>query len=314
MNLNMNMSSLDHETIHLLQLAMNRSEFRITEPFYSGRFIFFFERKFYETGFMLERRLWMKSYWTVAILYAVIYMTAVHLGQRYMKNREKFHLYRSLVAWNILMAIFSILGTIRFLPYFFDMLNTNGLVGSVCYIETPDIPPDAVNGVAACWAGLYRASKLLELIDTAFIVLRKQKLIFLHWYHHAMTMVYTWYSVQEPVAYGRWFIMMNYSVHAIMYTYYACRAMRYRIPKKISITITSLQLLQMVVGIFVNLVAAYQLAYGDGTCSVPAKNIYFSFILYFSFFLLFAHYFKTNYLVKQDKARKSKELAAKKFE
>lgn len=307
------MNEIELET--LLKRSMNRSEFRITESFFSGRFIFFFERKFYETAFMLERRVWMKSYWTVAILYALLYIMAVHLGQRYMRNREKFHLYRSLVAWNILMAIFSILGTVRFLPYFIDTLNKSGLVGSVCYLETPESMPDALNGVAACWAGLYRASKLLELIDTAFIVLRKQKLIFLHWYHHAMTMVYTWYSVQEPVAYGRWFIIMNYSVHAIMYSYYACRAMRYHIPKKISIAITSLQLLQMVVGIFVNLVAAYQLAYGDGTCSVPAKNIYFSFILYFSFFLLFAHYFRTNYLVKQDKQRsKSKDLVAKKVE
>lgn len=263
---------------------------------------------------MLDRRLWMKSYWTIVILYALLYIFAVHLGQRLMKNREKFHLYRSLVAWNILMAAFSILGTLRFSPYFFDTIAKSGVVGSVCYLETPDSPPDALNGVAACWAGLYRASKLLELIDTAFIVLRKQKLIFLHWYHHAMTMVYTWYSVQEPVAYGRWFIMMNYSVHAIMYSYYACRAMRYHIPKKISIAITSVQLLQMVVGIFVNLLAAYQLAYGDGTCSVPAKNIYFSFVLYFSFFLLFAHYFKTNYLVKKDKERKSKDLAIKKVD
>ena len=271
----------------------------------SDSFVFYFERKFFDYDFMIERRIWMKNYWQISILYAFTYIALVHLGQRLMANREKFHLYRSLVAWNLLMAGFSVLGTLRFAPYFLNLITANGLLHSVCYIET-SVSLNSLNGIAACWAGLYRASKLLELIDTMFIVLRKQKLIFLHWYHHAMTMVYTWYSVQEPAAYGRWFIIMNYFVHSIMYTYYACRAMRYKIPKSISIAITSLQLLQMMVGIIVNLVAAYQLYSGENNCDVPKKNIYFAFLLYFSFFLLFAHYFKSNYLKKEIKGEKSK--------
>jgi elongation of very long chain fatty acids protein 6 len=37
------------------------------------------------------------------------------------------------------------------------------------------------------------ASKVPETIDTLFIVLRRQKLIFLHWYHHATVLVYCFY-------------------------------------------------------------------------------------------------------------------------
>ena len=45
-------------------------------------------------------------------------------------------------------------------------------------------------------------SKLPELGDTIFIVLRKQRLIFLHWYHHITVFVYCWYSYGHPVATG----------------------------------------------------------------------------------------------------------------
>ena len=46
---------------------------------------------------------------------------------------------------------------------------------------------------------------------------------------------------------------MNYSVHSIMYTYYALKAMRVRLPKALSIFITSSQIIQMVFGLFITL-------------------------------------------------------------
>ena len=66
-----------------------------------------------------------------------------------------------------------------------------------------------------------------ELGDTIFIVLRKQKLIFLHWYHHITVLIYCWYSFSQYTAPARWFVVMNFIVHSIMYTYYAFRALRY---------------------------------------------------------------------------------------
>lgn len=51
------------------------------------------------------------------------------------------------------------------------------------------------------WAFCF--SKLPELIDTVFIVLRKQPLIFLHWYHHASVLVYCWFSYQDYSSTGR---------------------------------------------------------------------------------------------------------------
>ena len=42
------------------------------------------------------------------------------------------------------------------------------------------------------------------------------------------------FSAVELTAAGRWFIMMNYFVHSIMYTYYAITAIGYRLPKIVS--------------------------------------------------------------------------------
>ena len=41
--------------------------------------------------------------------------------------------------------------------------------------------------MTALWTWLFVLSKLPELVDTVFIVLRKQKLIFLHWYGDMVT-------------------------------------------------------------------------------------------------------------------------------
>ena len=54
---------------------------------------------------------------------------------------------------------------------------------------------------------LLYSSKLPELGDTLFIVLRKQQLIFLHWYHHITVFIYVWYSYAGHTAPGRWFMV-----------------------------------------------------------------------------------------------------------
>ena len=66
-------------------------------------------------------------------------------------------------------------------------------------------------------------SKRVELGDTLFIVVRKQKLIFLHYIHPVLALIYPWYSVSQNISLECWFVTVNYVVHSSMYSYYAER-------------------------------------------------------------------------------------------
>ena len=179
-------------------------------------YVFYYENKYFDTDYVASKRQWMSENWYKSIIYSLIYIILIFAGQRYMKNREKFDLRKSLIAWNFILAAFSIIGTIRVWPEFIHSLFHHGVEYSVCNNSF-------THGVTGCWAWLFILSKVPELFDTLFIVLRKQQLIFLHWYHHATVLMYCWFSCRDFSASGRWFVVMNYTVHAFMYTYYAFR-------------------------------------------------------------------------------------------
>lgn len=267
-------------------------------PNYS--YIFDFENDFIHQ----ETRNWMVKNWTWVFYYCGAYMLIIFGGQIYMKNRPRFELRGLLSIWNTALAMFSIMGACRTAPELAHVLRHYGLFHSVCvpsFIEN-----DRVSGF---WTWLFVLSKLPELGDTLFIVLRKQPLIFLHWYHHITVLIYSWFSYTEYTASARWFIVMNYCVHAVMYSYYALRAMKFSPPRFISMIITSLQLTQMIIGCAINLWANdYLKTAGPNSCNISPINIKLSIAMYFSYFVLFARFFYKSYL--SSGAKKGKRITS----
>lgn len=257
----------------------------VTQPNYS--YIFNFEEKFIHQ----DSRVWMIKNWMSCFYYCGIYMILIFGGQHYMASRPKFELRGVLTLWNTLLATFSIIGFTRTAPELLHTLKNYGLYHSVCipsFIEQ--------NRVSGFWTWMFVLSKLPELGDTVFIVLRKQPLIFLHWYHHITVLIYSWFSYTEYTASARWFVVMNYCVHSIMYSYYALKAMRYAPPKWISMLITALQLSQMIIGCAINVWAYQYLENGQVDCHISRVNIKLSLMMYFSYFVLFARFFHKAYL------------------
>ncbi|XP_016093556.1 elongation of very long chain fatty acids protein 6-like [Sinocyclocheilus grahami] len=183
---------------------------------------------------------------------------------------------------------FSIIGAVRTGCFMLYMLRNSGFKQSVCDQSFYYGP------ISKFWACAFVLSKAPELGDTMFIVLRKQRLIFLHWYHHITVLVYSWYSYKDQVAGGGWFMTMNYTVHALMYSYYTARAAGVRVPKPCAIIITSSQIAQMAMGLAVSALV-YQWMQ-DGDCHSYIDNIVWASLMYLSYLLLFSSFFYQSYM------------------
>jgi len=248
------------------------------------------------------------QWWHLSAYAAAIYVVLVFAGRYLMSSRAPFKLNRLLTVWNIALASMSIYAFARVAPEFFNvLLGPNGFHNSIC--EWP-----AHNGATAFWSFVLLLSKVVELGDTAFIVLRKQNLLFLHWYHHVTTLMSWWimYYHYEPVQ--MWYIVMNSFVHSWMYSYYALRSMKVQLPRPVAMGITTIQLLQMVFGVTVNLYTIW-IMYLNGTPdNCPHRNwlgLKVSFGIYVPYTILFGKLFIDSYMSKGKRTEKAGKDAVK---
>ncbi|KAG6439847.1 hypothetical protein O3G_MSEX001139 [Manduca sexta] len=91
-----------------------------------------------------------------------------------------------------------------------------------------------------------------------------------------------------------------------MYSYYALVSMGRYPPRMLAMTITFLQLSQMIVGCAINIWAHNYMANGSPhSCHISQINIKLSMAMYFSYFVLFAQFFYKAYLSPK-KGKKAK--------
>ncbi|XP_060592587.1 elongation of very long chain fatty acids protein 6-like [Ruditapes philippinarum] len=106
--------------------------------------------------------------WTDSFLYCGLYLVIIFGGQHAMKKREKFELRTSLAIWSGLLAVFSIMGSIRMIPELIWALRKHGFEYSYCNGSFLD-----QGKVTSFWGCLFALSKVAELGDTVFIVCEK---------------------------------------------------------------------------------------------------------------------------------------------
>lgn len=89
---------------------------------------------------------------------------------------------------------------------------------------------------------------------------------------------------------------MNYFVHSMMYSYYSLKAMQYKLPKNLAVMITTLQVVQMIMGCTVTAAAYYYRESGHFECYMSQENFILCFFVYFSYLVLFVKFFYKSYL------------------
>ena len=232
------------------------------------------------------------------------YVMLVFGVAHYKKDKERHDLRMPLVAWNLLLCVFSFMGALRTVPDLMYRLGTSETLSDTICTKSAD---SWGSGATGFWVMLFIFSKIPELVDTAFIVLRKRPLLFLHWYHHVTVLMYCWHSYATEAPQALYFVAMNYSVHAIMYGYYCLMALKIKPPVP-PVVITAAQISQMVVGVVVQVAASIKYLYaGAESCDVNGANVFWGGLMYGSYLLLFSKFALDRYLSKPNKAAKKLE-------
>merc|ERR1719203_2012495 len=185
------------------------------------------------------------------------------------------------------------MGASRTVPHLYKGLQERGFEGTIC-----DDGAWFLHGTSGFWVMLFIYSKIPELVDTLFLVLKRRPVILLHWFHHCTVLMFCWhaYSRGSKAGPGLWFATMNYCVHAIMYSYYAAMAARLgKMLTAIAPFITALQILQMLGGMIVVVTAGRRLL-EDGKCAADPANMKLGFAMYCSYFILFFMLFWNKYV------------------
>jgi len=209
---------------------------------------------------------------------------------------KPFDLRYALAGWNLFLCVFSFVGMVKTMPYLLGSIVTQPYEQTVCTLPTKSWGV----GPTGFWVMLFIYSKIPELIDTVFIVIRKKPLIFLHWYHHVTVLLFCWSAYSTMSGSGLYFVAMNYSVHALMYGYYCLQALGV-CPKSFpAYLITLSQILQMFIGTGV-CISCWYYKYTGRTCANEDSNLIAGAVMYGSYLYLFMEFAVGRYIYPKAK-------------
>lgn len=234
---------------------------------------------------------WMQDHHYIPIVAVLLYVFVTWFGQAVMEDEKPMQLKLPLILWNSSLALFSICCVLRILPPIVSQLQHMSLEEKIC--------SSATDGPTFFWVFLFTMSKFMELGDTVFLILRKRPVIFLHWYHHTTVLLFTWFAFAEYSPILSIFACVNAFIHSLMYTYYALQAIGVKCPKSVSLTLTSLQIIQMVAGLSA-LFLHWNAERKGHHCQTSSVIWLAGVVMYASYFLLFVRFFANAYLFKRE--------------
>uniref|UniRef100_A0ABM5GHB8 Elongation of very long chain fatty acids protein n=1 Tax=Pogona vitticeps TaxID=103695 RepID=A0ABM5GHB8_9SAUR len=228
------------------------------------------------------------------ILIFILYLIIVAVGPRIMQQRKPVRLKGFLAIYNLSVVLLSVY-------MFYEFLMTS-LLANYSYLCQPvdyswsDLGMRQMAGV--CWWFFF--SKVIELLDTVFFILRKKndQVTFLHVYHHG-TMLFNWWAGVKYVPGGQAFFigMVNSFVHIFVYLYYGLASLGPKVQSYLwwKRYLTLLQLFQFMA---IAVHSSYNLF---SECQFPDGFNLAVFIYILSLIVLFLNFYYRTYIRKKQK-------------
>lgn len=238
-----------------------------------------------------ELQSWTNGHIRLPIYGTIAFLLMISILPRIMRSYKPMDLRSLLFFWNMGLAIFSLFASIRMIEQVRSEMSS-GLTSSsvrknICSLGT--------DNVSSLWMYLYTMSKFIQFGDTFFLIVRKKRLTFLHLWHHGVVLGFMWLQFSSGAPALKYFMLMNVIIHAMMYFYYAVQCLGIQVHKSIAMSITAIQIIQMVIGLLTQYMSYHYLVSGY-TCFRNDWAAASALIVYGSCLYLFSTFFVDKYL------------------
>lgn len=230
--------------------------------------------------------------WVAVIVPIVIYLATIFSLQKFMENRKRYNMTFFVVIHNAFLCLLSLVMLTGSVYECLRVALSVPATESVTHTFLCDENKRVATGPQIFWFYIFFLSKFYELLDTVIICFKKNKIIFLHVYHHCITVVLMFVMLDNEVTMQWMAIIANCAVHVPMYYYYAVSSLGVRVWWKKYIT--TFQIMQFIADITVNTLGFYTY-YSGGKCSGSLPAWWFGQFVLLSFLVLFIIFFNSTY-------------------
>ncbi|VVC28059.1 Hypothetical protein CINCED_3A021647 [Cinara cedri] len=238
----------------------------------------------------------MSSPWPIISIISVYLLFILKVGPYMMKNRKPMNVKYMMLLYNAVQTLFN--GWL--VAWFFTTPNViNDLLNYTCHPLPRDLNQFNLRQMnISAW--YFLLSKILDLLDTVFFVLRKKQsqVTFLHVYHH-VNMVFSCWTYLKYIKGEQMVIcaVINAIIHCVMYSYYFLSALGPQMQKYLwwKKYLTRMQIVQFLV------ILMYNIFLYTSNCKYPRLFMLYTFADVSLFLYLFLMFYMKTYKLKSTK-------------
>jgi hypothetical protein len=169
----------------------------------------------------------------------IFYLPVINTAKELMAYNTAYKIETPIKAWNTAFLLFNMAGTYNTLPTAFQLKFNH----------------DYADSNVGKWVFYLNVSKIIEMWDVAFLVLKKKPVPFLHVYHHLFTLLFCYLCSYTRNFSGYWNASINYFVHMFMYAYLLLPKNKYK--NILGKLVARAHVVEMILGLGINILSLF---------------------------------------------------------